>query len=254
MIDLHSHLLPGVDDGAATIDISVEVLGRFQKEGVHTLVCTPHLKASMAHEAPWEHHAALLDELRAVAPAGMKLRLGWEIMLDEPGMDLSADYLHLGGAHAVLVEFARGAIPPRSTRELGRLVESGVRPVLAHPERYWGCSVAHVREWRSVGTVIQTDATYLLGEGDKGKLARAMLEAGLVDVLASDNHVDTRSLAGARQWLLDMGAMVQADLLTAINPGAVLADSRMMQVPPVTFERGVLARLRELLFGGRRAS
>ncbi|HEX3158147.1 MAG TPA: CpsB/CapC family capsule biosynthesis tyrosine phosphatase [Gemmatimonadaceae bacterium] len=251
MIDLHSHLLPGVDDGAATIDISVEVLGRFYEQGVRTLVCTPHLKASKAQDAPWEHHHALLEELRAVAPPGITLRLGWEIMLDEPGVDLTDDRLRLGGARAVLVEFARGAIPPRSVHELERISAAGVRPVLAHPERYFGCALAHVREWRSVGTVIQTDATYLLGGGAKGTLARAMLEEGLVDLLASDNHGDTRSLAGARQWLLDMGAVVQADLLTNLNASAVLADHRLTPVPPVTFERGMVARLRELLFGGR---
>jgi len=102
-----------------------------------------------------------------------------------------------------------------------------------------------------VGTVIQTDATYLLGGGAKGTLARAMLEEGLVDLLASDNHGDTRSLAAARQWLMDMGAVVQADLLTNLNASAVLADHRLTPVPPVTLERGVVARLRELLFGGR---
>ena len=134
MIDLHSHLLPGVDDGSANIETSVAVLERFARHGIEVLVCTPHLEASRAPLAPYAHHRDLLNELVAAAPPKPELRLGWEIMLDRPGCDLRAPELSLGGARAVLVEFPRAYLPAGSTQELDRIRRSGIVPVVAHPE------------------------------------------------------------------------------------------------------------------------
>jgi protein-tyrosine phosphatase len=249
MVDLHTHLLPGVDDGARSADEARETLARLAADGVTCVVCTPHLRASEAATAPAERNAALLAGLRELAPQGPELRLGFEIMLDRPGVDLTAPALRLGGAAAVLVEFAHSGVPPRSARELGRLRESGVVPVVAHPERYWGASVAHVREWRAAGAVMQGDATFLLGGGPRGALARALLAEGLVDLLASDNHGDARSLRPARDWLVEIGAAEQAAQLTARNAAHLLAGEPLEPVPPVVVESGMLHRLRDLLLG-----
>ena len=105
MIDIHSHLLPGVDDGSKSVEQSLPVLERFAADGVKLLVLTPHLVASKAAKAPYERNQAIFEELRSVAPQSLELRLGWEIMLDEPNRDLRAPYLALGGSKAVLVEF-----------------------------------------------------------------------------------------------------------------------------------------------------
>ena len=69
MIDIHTHLLPGVDDGSPSVEASVPVLERFRKDGVTVLVCTPHLKASDAHRAPIERHREILAKLVEGAPA-----------------------------------------------------------------------------------------------------------------------------------------------------------------------------------------
>ena len=152
MIDLHSHLLPGVDDGSPSVAKSVPVLQRFASQGVEVLVLTPHLTASRAAKAPHARHAELLEELRAAAPDGPELRLGWEIMLDEPNVDLRSRQLALGESTAVLVEFPRVAVPMRAAVELARIRASGLVPVLAHPERYWGCTPQTVAEWRAVSS------------------------------------------------------------------------------------------------------
>lgn len=247
MIDLHSHLLPGVDDGSRSIDQSVAVLERFAADGVRVLACTPHLEASRARQAPYDRYREVLQALRAAAPAAVELRQGWEIMLDVPGADLTRPELAIEGSRAVLVEFARTAVPAGGAQELFRLRTSGVVPVLAHPERYWGCTVAQVAEWRRVGAVIQTDAVILLDKGTMGRIAHALLEHGLVEILASDNHGDRRSLRAARQWLVEVGGGEQAELLTSENPRRLLAGEPLLPVPPLKLARGVLARLRELL-------
>lgn len=249
MIDLHSHLLPGVDDGARSADVSVAVLQRFHEEGVEEVVCTPHLLASRAAHAPLERHREILADLRARLEGGPTLHLGWEIMLDVPNADLEGEGLGLAGSRTVLVEFPHIGVPLGATRELARLRESGVRPLVAHPERYFGCTPAQVREWRSVGAAIQCEAVSFAGRARVPRLAQALLAEGLVDCLASDNHGDRRSLAAARRWLEEMGAGEVAELLTRTNPRALLEDGPLTPVPPVRPSRSAFARLKDLILG-----
>lgn len=247
MIDIHSHLLPGVDDGSPSVEVSVPVLEAFGAQGLDTLVLTPHLNASQAHSAPRARYLEILGDLLKSAPPKPALQLGWEIMLDEPGVDLTSPDLTLGKSRALLVEFARGGVPRQGSAELRRIARSGRTPILAHPERYFGCSSEHVREWRKLGVVIQTDVSVLLGRGAPADLAREMLAFGLIDILASDNHGDTRSLAAGRDWLGEHGASAeQIDLLTHINAERVLDDEDPMPVPPLKSLHGPLKRLRNL--------
>lgn len=252
MIDLHTHLLPGVDDGSPTAEHSALVLARMRGEGVRAVVCTPHLNASAAHEAPVAHHRQLLDALRTMLPDGPDLHPGWEIMLDRSGAELGAPALALGASNARLVEFPRRGLPVRSTEDLLRLRMRGLVPVVAHPERYIGITLDLIETWRELGAVIQTDATALLGAGPMTELARAMLAAGLVDVLASDNHGDRRSLSTACLWMEEIGASEQVRLLTAENPRRVLANEALEPVPPMRLRQSVFGRLRELVFGAKR--
>jgi protein-tyrosine phosphatase len=99
----------------------------------------------------------------------------------------------LGGSRALLVEFTRGGLPRGATAELRRIARSGRTPILAHPERYFGCTLEAIREWRAIGVVIQTDASVLMGRGVPAELARAMLAEGLIDILASCSRTRTPS-------------------------------------------------------------
>ena len=258
MIDLHTHLLPGVDDGSPSIDASRPVLEWFSAEGVETVVCTPHLSASAAGQAgaTRDRHAALLADLVAAVPGAPQLILGWEIMLDEPGVDLTGRELALGTSKAVLVEFPRTSPPGNGAAELFRIRMSGAVPVLAHPERYWGCTVEAVREWRRCGAVIQMDAIMLFGKSPMSALARELIAHGLVDCMASDNHADRRSLRAAHEWVAETASEEQAAILTRENPRRILADEPTIHVAPLARRRGMGERLRELgraLAGGRRA-
>lgn len=253
MIDVHSHLLPGVDDGSPSIEVSVPVLQDFVREGVQVLVCTPHLDASRVKEAPYERHAGILRELRAAAPPGIQLELGWEIMLDMPGADLRTPELALAGSNAVLVEFPRAAVPPNAAEELFRLRMSGVVPVLAHPERYRGCSVESVNAWKRSGAVIQMDVQALNGTGRTHLVAVELLEAGVVDLFASDNHGDTRSLVMGRDWLREHATEEHIELLTRTNAAQLLAGKPLHPVPPLPSRRragGLVDRIRGLFGGG----
>jgi protein-tyrosine phosphatase len=252
VIDIHTHLLPGVDDGSPNADHSAMVIARLHREGVQGIVCTPHLNASRWASAPFAEHAALLAQLRASAPDGLALYSGFEIMLDTVAFDFSDERLGLGRSRAVLVEFPRRGLSPHATEQLLRVRSQGRVPVVAHPERYHGCTMETIALWRELGAVIQCDSMALLGGGPMTEFARAMLEAGQVDILSSDNHGDRRSLAFAVTWLTEIGGGAQAGILTAENPALLLGGQSLRPVPPLQFHRGVFERLRELIFSSLR--
>lgn len=247
MIDIHTHLLPGVDDGSKSVGQSVDVLDAFTNAGVETVVCTPHLDASAAHAAPFDDHRARLAELIAAAPPGIALLSGWEIMLDCPGVPLTDPRLCLGSSNALLVEFPRQVLPPNSTTELFRLRTSGRTPVVAHPERYRGCTPELVEEWRAAGAVMQMDVAGVLTPGERGSFARELVSRGLIDLFASDTHGDARSLSVGRAWLEGAGTPEHVWLLTRENARRVLDGQDPIPVPPMKVGPGLLERFRSLL-------
>ncbi|MGQ0646736.1 MAG: CpsB/CapC family capsule biosynthesis tyrosine phosphatase [Gemmatimonadaceae bacterium] len=253
MIDLHTHLLPGVDDGSPTLENSVRVLERLRADGVTDVACTPHLDASRAAAAPCAQHRALLDQLRKADQTGMRLHSGFEIMLDQPGCDLTLPGLSLGGSKAVLVELPRVPLSSHATDELLRLRASGIIPVIAHPERYAGITIDRLHIWRDIGVVVQGDALMLLSAGTKSEFSRRMLAEGVVDILASDNHGDTRSLATVRLWLREVGGDTHARILMEKNPRHLLDDHMLEGAPRLRDRKSIWDRLRELFTVGRGA-
>lgn len=253
MIDLHTHLIPGVDDGSHTIEQSVDVLQRFARQGVTAVCCTPHLKASEVDEAPCEEMDALLGDLTDAAPPTPTLHRGFEIMLDVPQPDLGDRCLGLAGSRYVLVEFGRLVPADASVEILARVAAQGVVPLLAHPERYAVCTTELAARWREAGAVLQVDATTLLAESRRAGRARALVQAGCAAIVASDNHGDTRSVAAAVDWLSSHGGTAQAQLLAVDNPGAILSDQPLADVPPLRIRRSLYTQLKDFLVGGAEA-
>ena len=253
MIDLHTHLIPGVDDGSHTVEQSVEVLQRFARQGVTAVCCTPHLKASEAGAAPCAQMDALLGDLIDAAPPVPALHRGFEILLDVPNPVLGERCLRLAGSRYVLVEFGRLVPADASVEILSRVAEQGIVPVLAHPERYAVCTPELGARWRAAGAVLQVDATTLLGESRRAGRARALLQAGCASIVASDNHGDGRSVAAAVDWLSSHGGAAQAQLLAVDNPASILADRPLAGVPPLRVRRSLYTQFKQFLVGGAEA-
>ncbi len=251
MIDLHTHLIPGVDDGSHTIEQSVEVLQRFAGQGVTVVCCTPHLRASQLDDPACEEFDGLLADLVDAAPPTPTLCRGFEIMLDAPAARLADRCLSLGGTRYVLVEFGRLVSAEGSVEALQRIVADGAVPVLAHPERYACCTPELGRRWREAGVLLQVDATTLRAESRRAARARALLEAGCATIVASDNHGETRSMASAVEWLDAHGGSFQAKLLAFDNPRAILNDEPVRDVPPLRIRRSLYTRFKDLLVGER---
>ncbi len=249
MIDFHNHLFPGVDDGAANLDESRAALGAFRSQGVDTVVCTPHFRASLL-ERPAELAASLealdaaWEQLSAMAAAEfpeMTLGRGVEVTLDTPSPDFSDARLRLNGTRFVLMEFPYFTIPPNMSTALFELRMGGWTPVIAHPERYTGLTdYEAVEEWKRMGAQLQVNCGSVIGSygADAERHARALLSRGLVDYLGSDYHARGRlHVRAAREWLEARGAGEQAALLTEENPRRLLAGEAPLPVPPIEEEK-----------------
>jgi len=252
--DLHNHLMPGVDDGAANDDEARAGLLAMRDAGVRRIATTPHVSASALIRRSWQKQLAALDsawqrlrELGAEAVPEVELHRGAEVRLDIPDPDLSDARIRLGGGPSVLVEFAYFAVPPYSDRLVARLRERGWIPVIAHPERYRGIAATLdvVATWRLAGGVVQVNAGSLTGRYGKEPMwiAQTLLARGLVDCIASDFHArGTPELSGARAWITSLGANNHAELLFEINPARILAGEAPLPMAPLEKRRGLLSR------------
>ncbi len=248
MIDIHSHLIPAIDDGARSVGQSLAALELFASHGVRDVVLTPHLRASELNLDPedaLERRAAAFEPLRRRAADLPHLHLGFEIMLDLPLPEAAQDRrFALAESRFYLVEFPLSIVGRFATAALEQIVQRGSIPVVAHPERYYACGVDTVSEWRSVGAKIQVDATTLTRNSQRGRAARQLVAAGLADVLAADNHGDHRTLATGARFLADNGHSDLAHLLTVKNARAIVEDETMGDGWPIKLKEGLWSRIK----------
>jgi protein-tyrosine phosphatase len=249
--DFHSHLIPGVDDGAQEPEDSAAALVRFRSEGVTQLITTPHFTGSLTLNA--EALAARLAELdagwevlRGVVAAdaqmmGTPLRVerGAEVMLDVPDPDLSDSRLRLAGGAFALVEYPGLRLPPLNAEfALASLRQRGWIPIVAHPERYRNLnpSLVELASFRRTGAFLAVNAGSLFGDYGKtaASHARNILAAGLADYVTSDYHARGEpGLSRFSHVLADAGFTEQAELLTMTNPARLLTGEPPLGVPPV---------------------
>jgi protein-tyrosine phosphatase len=253
VIDLHSHLLPAVDDGSRSVEQSVKVLFEMARQGVTDVCLTPHIQSGRAEAGPPAAHQRAFEALRAQAPQMPRLHRGAEIMLDRPVTRpvALARNVTLAGTRYILVEFPRLVPSDTITNALRQVVGLGLLPILAHPERYSCCSADAVRHWRSLGAKTQVDATTLLTSQARGQRARQLVSEGLADILAGDNHGDDRTVATGAQFLRAQDGFDQVDLLVRRNPAAVLEDGEMSPVPPLRIRQSWMSRIKQFLEGGK---
>ena len=265
LTDLHSHLVPGVDDGATSVADALEGLGRMVALGFGAAVTTPHLDASLIRDpAAFEDFMARVDvsfeDLRLAVGRQFPefvLRRGHEIRLDRPDPDLSDARLRLGGSDAVLVEWPGLQIPPETPTVLRALWAQGVRPVLAHPERYRGYDPAQglADRWREAGAILQVNVGSLVGRYGPHVRAAAfrLLELGLADCLSTDFHGRPHlelHVEEARELFEVADASGTWAILTVENPARILNGEEVHEVPPLDFARpGLMDRIRYFFEG-----
>lgn len=238
MIDLHAHVLPGLDDGPALLEESLRIISQAARHGITAIAATPHVSPRYPTSSA-AMRAALADVRRAVDDAGIPVSVlpGGEVAL-ETLRELSIEEIRsfgLGGnPRYVLVEFPYDAWPPSLALELTRLHDAGIRVVLAHPERNADVQArpGRLEGLVAAGALVQVTAGALQGrESGARRTARALFEFGLVHMLASDAHDVGRrgpSLAAAVGALRDdaLGRWLSLDV-----PHALVADLPLPERP-----------------------
>ena len=262
--DLHSHLVPGVDDGARTLEEALESVERMVADGIGRIVTTPHVNASLTRDSgllgPWleevdESWKDLAEQVRLRFP-DVELFRGHEVMLDVPDPDFSDARLRLAGTSFVLVEWPRLQIPPMTEPVIERIVDAGYHPILAHPERYAGirqdldCAGA----WRNAGAFLQVNHGSFAGRygSDACRVACELLGRGWVDLLSSDFHARTHleiHLRDAEGFFAAHDGLEQFRLLTVSNPQRVIRDELPLPVLPLRIRDGIWDRFTRIFKG-----
>lgn len=252
MIDLHSHILHAVDDGAQTLADAVLMARAAAAQGVTAMAATPHGHSSAGS---WAGYSPVklydrLEELRAaLAAAGVALELvpGTEIY-GEPGAVerlRARELLPYGESRAVLVEFPLGVTRAAAEQIVFAFQLAGHRVVVAHPERYRFVqddpnALAPLVER---GALMQLTGDALLGnQGERLQhMAETLLGHGLVQVLATDAHGPhfrrLPNLGEARARAARLVGDAAADLITRQIPAAVLGDGLIAPIAPAKVRR-----------------
>ena len=210
--DIHSHILPGVDDGSRTFDEACECIDLLIAHGYAGAVVTPHINRSMfGNDEPSLRDAwARFQPRIAERYEGFALHLAAEYMMDDAFLDTLYDapsrLLRFGppseafadGSY-VLIEFHTAVLPANMDDLLSECRRQGLRPVLAHVERYAfvvsGRGHERLAAWRDGGAIAQLNIGSLSGQYGKAiqKAARALWDASLIDLLGTDMHRTERA-------------------------------------------------------------
>ena len=256
MIDLHSHLLPAIDDGPNDLEGSLALAREMAGAGVHRVAATPHVREDHPNVVPPELGDRCTRLAASLADAGIALEVvsGGEVDLlwaleasDEELRSVS----YAGAGTDLLVETPYGPLPSGFEGMLFDLSVRGFRVLLAHPERNpsFQQDRGRLRALVERGTLTQVTATSLLlppKRSRSGSLARELVRGDLAHIIASDAHGPAApgraSLAEGAEAAAALVGRARALWMVEAAPAAILAGSPLPQAP--AREGGVLRRFR----------
>jgi protein-tyrosine phosphatase len=250
VIDLHSHVLPGIDDGARTVDDSRELARRAAAEGITAIVATPHVRTDYPTTADqMETGVAALRADLAEQRIPVEILHGGEIDLDAMQL-LSQNQLRrftiAQSGRYLLVEFPYTGWPLALEQKLFDLALNGIVPILAHPERNREVQADPRRLVPFVerGALVQVTAASVdgrIGQSSK-KTAEWLIQAGHAHLLASDAHRPELREVGLARAVEALGDDDLAAYLTAAAPAAVVAGESLPPRPTPKRRRGLLRK------------
>ncbi len=224
MIDIHSHILPLVDDGSKSLDDSLTMLKNLKKIGVKDVVLTPHNRGIyLCSKGQLKKEFEKFK--KASASIGINLYLGQEIYYNDSTLEKlkSGELLTINNSKHVLLEF--GADNVSEIVEFTYLVKkAGFIPIIAHPERYNSLDSFDIEEIKSVGGLIQINASSIInGSFSTRRMVKKLLKLKLVDFIASDIHFNRKLvLDKAKKYVSKKFGKEMADVLFELNAKEIL--------------------------------
>ncbi len=260
MIDIHHHLLFGLDDGADDIETSVAMAEVAAADGITHVVCTPHAN-SRYHFDPAINQVKL-EQLRERLDGKIILGLGCDFHLSfdniEDAMNHPAKYT-INQKMYLLVEFADFAIPQRMTHVFYEFLLAGIHPIITHPERNMTIQKAPQRldEWLNGGCLVQVTASSLMGRFGRTamSLSHRLLRENKVHFLATDAHnIESRPplMKETFNLVAKQYGPETAERLCITNPRAAFFGEELPPQPHFASENGHALGKRSLwnrLFG-----
>ena len=243
MIDIHCHPLPGVDDGADSLEVAVAMCRIAAEDGVTHLVATPHSNYTYAFNL--DLNRQLLAQLQQEVGEEPKLLLGCDFHLSYDNIQdflANSKNFTINGTQYLLVELPEQFIPENLSRVYYEIQVAGIIPIITHPERNMLLQRKPdlIRFWVEHGCLVQVTAmSYIGGFGSKAKgLAERWLDQNLVHFLATDAHDCRRRpplLSPCYRKLAEEKGEEFADLLMRQNPQAVI-DGKSLPPQPQFYE------------------
>jgi protein-tyrosine phosphatase len=239
VFDIHSHILPEVDDGSKSWDMSVAMCQMAAADGITHQVATPH--ANDRYHYDREYLQGLVTHLQGLIGNTLTLSLGCDFHLSYDNMqDVLANPARyaIANTHYMLVELSNYSVPPQTTDCFTQLGDRGITSVITHPERnpIVRENLQRVVEWAEQGCVIQVTGSALTGFwGERsGKAARWLLEHDVVHILATDAHDTAKRvpiLSTARAAAAEICGHEVAEALVESNPQAILNSQPLPYFP-----------------------
>lgn len=248
MIDIHTHILPDMDDGARSWGEAVEMAELAAENGTHILAATIHANLpGMDNPRRLEAYVRQLKQFQGILQKEkipLTVCSGMEVFADAgfPRGFHPTDFLTLNGSPYLLTEFSMDEGAAQIYRTVDGILERGLIPVLAHPERYVCVQrvPAHVFEWHQMGALIQINKGSLLGRfgSQIRRTANSLLRHRLAAAVASDAHradIRTTDLSKTADFLRDEYGRKTAYLLLEENPGRILQGWEVILEEPVPY-------------------
>jgi protein-tyrosine phosphatase len=239
VIDLHTHILPGLDDGPRTLAESISIARAAVADGIHIVAATPHVRADYSTSASeMEDGVAHLRQALAVEEIALEVRTGGEIALDHIDFLDAEELVRFGLAanpNYLLVEFPYYGWPLSLPSQLADLDRRGITAVVAHPERNVDIHAApeRLRAIVEQGALVQLTSASLDGRLGRNSRTAAfrLLDLGLAHLIASDAHAPGLRSVGMTAAANSVGDAELARWLTEDVPAAIVADAPIPERP-----------------------
>lgn len=230
MVDIHSHILFGVDDGAKDIEESIELLKQAVSAGYTDIVCSSHYYIGLYENTNYLTHFNLLqDEIKRLN-IPINIYLGNEFNLDSEYFSHKDKINRINNGKYFLVEIKSNIIYSICKDFFQMLLEKGVTPIFAHVERYNQIRVEELIELSQMGVVLQMNLGSAVGELPKAKY---LLGNRYIDIIATDTHKYGKRDYNIKEKLDKLKSIVGDEyfqLLTEINPKKIINNENILKL------------------------